>query len=177
MKHSAPLAAVLLASLALSACSGDGDSLKGPKLFCPQVAVLTPTARLTAFLPSSNDVTAEITSAQITGVAGACSLEKEKQAVKVTFKAGFTATNGPANKSNTLNLPYFVAIVEGETIIAKTPYSIPISFDGNASSASAESNNLTVELPNIPRNQGVQVLVGFQLTPEQQAYATDHPGL
>ncbi len=177
MKHSAPRAALLLAALALSACADDSDSPKGPKLFCPQVAVLSPTAHLTAFLPNSNDVTAEITSAQITGVAGACSLEQNRNAVKITFKAGFTATNGPANKSKTLILPYFVAIVEGETIIAKTPYTIPVSFDGNVSSTSTQSKDLTVELPNIPRNRGVQVLVGFQLSPEQQTYAADHPGL
>jgi hypothetical protein len=174
MKHAPKPALALIALLALAACAG-GDADGGPKIYCPTVAVLAPTSQLTAFLPSRSDVGAEITSATVTGVAGACSLEPAKHAVRVTFKAGFTATNGPANNAAPLNLPFFVAIVQGESIISKQLYSVPVSFNGNVISASAQSQTLSVELPNDRRTESAQVLVGFQLTPEQQVYAADHP--
>jgi hypothetical protein len=174
MRYTPPAAAALIALLALTACD-NGDSDKTPKFYCPTVQRLDQTSHLTAFLPSRDDVTAEITSATITGVAGACVYEPDKQAVRLTFKAGFTATNGPANNDAPLNLPYFVAVVYGQTILSKQLYSVPLSFDGNVSTASAISKNLTVELPNVRQNNHVQVLVGFQLTPEQQIYAADHP--
>jgi predicted small lipoprotein YifL len=172
MKHPIAALPILLTLLALAACGDDSDS---PKFFCPAVAVLQPTGQLTEFLPASENIPDEITSASITGVAGDCASEPDKHAVKVKFQVGFTATNGPANKADKLTLPYFVAIVEGERIISKQIYSIPVSFDGNASIADATSKPLTVELPDTPRNDRTQVLVGFQLTPEQQVYATDHP--
>lgn len=172
MKHPIAALPILMTLLTLAACGDDSDS---PKFFCPTVAVLQPTSQLTEFLPAREDITTEITNASITGVAGACNFEPDKHAVKVKFQVGFSATNGPANKADMLTLPYFIAIVEGETIISKQLYSIPVSFDGNASIAEATSKPLSVELRNSPRNNRTQVLVGFQLTPEQQIYATDHP--
>jgi hypothetical protein len=172
MKHRTAALPILLTLLALTACGDDSGS---PKFFCPTVAVLQPTGQLTEFTPASEDITDEITSASITGVAGACDFEPDKHAVRIKFQVGFTATNGPANKADVLTLPYFVAIVDGETIVSKQLYSIPVSFDGNVSVAAATSKPLSVELRNTPRNNRIQVLVGFQLTPEQQIYATDHP--
>ena len=66
-------------------------------------------------------------------------------------------------------------MVDGEQIASKSLYKIPISFEGNLSSAAAASPTMTVELPNVPESARVQVLVGFQLTPEQLVYAQDHP--
>jgi len=163
----------LTALSALAACADDGP--RGPKLYCPDVAVLQQTSQLDAFLPSRSDVTGQVTEALITGVAGSCDLEAKKQQVRVSFKVGFDATNGPANDFATLELPYFVSVVEGERILSKSLYKIPVSFTGNLSSAAAASQTMTVELPNVPDSAHVQVLVGFQLTPEQLVYAQDHP--
>jgi len=130
---------------------------------------------LVAFAPDVAGPAGVITQARITGVAGSCTLHPEKKELVISFQTGFAATNGPADHNLPVTLPYFVAIVEGERIISKQLYSIPVSFDGNASIADATSKPLTVELPYTPRNDRTQVLVGFQLTPEQQVYATDHP--
>jgi len=159
---------------ALTACADDGHP-SPTKLYCPNVAVLQQTSQLDAFLPSRPDVSGQITEALVTGVAGSCDLEAKKQLARVTFKIGFDATNGPANHFEPLDLPYFVSIVDGDQIASKSLYQIPISFEGNISSAAAASRTMTVELPNVPETANIQVLVGFQLTPEQLVYAQDHP--
>jgi len=163
----------LTALSALAACADDGP--RGPKLYCPDVAVLQQTSQLDAFLPSRSDVSGQVTEALITGVAGSCDLEAKKQMLRVTFQIGFDATNGPANHFGTLELPYFVSVVDGTRIESKSLYSVPISFEGNLSSAAGASKSMTVELPNVPETAQTQVLVGFQLTPEQLVYAQDHP--
>ncbi|MDD2705731.1 MAG: hypothetical protein PHU07_10420, partial [Acidocella sp.] len=99
-----------------------------------------------------------------------------KKALLVTLKAGFAASNGPANNEATLTLPWFVAITKGNNIIQKQDYTIKLHFDGNASMAQAVSKNVKIELPNIPASSQTQILIGFEMTPEQQAYAAANPG-
>src|ERR1700735_1497454 len=81
-----------------------------PTMFCPQVAVLQQAQVVTQFLPGRTDVAAQITTAQITGVAVACVTEHHDHTLRVTFRAVFVASNGPANQGGTLQLPYFVAL-------------------------------------------------------------------
>jgi len=159
--------------LFVSACGADTPA---PHLYCPNVRVLQQTSSLTQFLPGRQDAGAEITTAKITGVAGACVLEKNG-VVRVTFQAGFTATNGPANHGRTVSLPYFVAETEGDEIISKTLGTIEVPFDGNLSTAAVTSQTLTVEVPNSGSSARTEVLVGFQLSEDQLAYAAGHPGL
>ncbi len=166
-------ALALLTLLLLAAC-GSADA-PAPVLYCPNVAVLAQANTLNLFLPGRQDAGALVTQAGITGVSGACTLVKKRTILRVTFQAGFSATNGPANQSASLALPYFVSISQGDTILSKQNYSIPVSFDGNVAAAAATSKPVTVELPNTPDNAGTEILIGFQLTPDQLAYAAAHP--
>jgi len=159
MKHFAPLAA--LALLALAACADDDDTA-GPAMYCPPVAVLAQANTLTQYLPGRRDAGGQITTATLTGVAGACTLNKKSQQVTVTFKAGFAATNGPADHGHTVTLPYFVAFTYGDEIVTKSAYSIDVAFDGNISTATASSKTISQTFPNIPENINGQILVGFQ---------------
>jgi hypothetical protein len=154
----------MLPLLALAACgsSGDTGTADGPAIYCPQVAVLAQAKTLTQYLPGRSDIGAALTTATITGVAGACTLNQSKHQLTISFKAGFAATNGPANHGQTVALPYFVAITQGDNIIQKTNYSIDIPFDGNISTATATSKNLQAIFPNAPDSTGYQVLIGFQ---------------
>ena len=143
--------------------------------FCPQPVVLQQAGTLTLFLPGRQDVAAEVTTAKITGVAGSCTLIKAKNLLRVTFQAGFSASNGPANRQSSLTLPYFVSISRGDTVISKTPYGITLNFDGNVTMSSATSKPVTIELSNVPDSAGIDVLLGFQMTPAQLAYTAAHP--
>jgi len=148
----------LLPAIALASCADKPQ----PPAFCPQVAVLAQAQTLTTYLPGRSDVAAQITSAQITGVAGICSTDKKSRLLTVSFQAGFSASNGPADHGAPVTLPYFVAITRGDEIISKTDYSITLPFDGNASEAEATSKPVKIVLGNRPDSADVQILVGFQ---------------
>jgi hypothetical protein len=158
----------------LAACSAS-DAPAPPAMFCPQVAVLAQAKTLTAFLPGRSDVAAQITTAQITGVAGSCTLQQQKNLLEVQFQAGFNASNGPANNGKPLILPYFVAITQGDQIVSKAVYLTALDFDGNASTAQATTKPVKIELPNQKTSVPLAILVGFELTPDQLSYAQSHP--
>jgi len=146
-----------------------------PAMFCPAVAVLQQGRDLVAFAPDVAGPAGVITQARITGVAGACTLHPDKKQLIVRFQAGFAATNGPANHSAAVTLPYFVAVVNGDDIVAEQFYTATLTFDGNASVAQTVSKPTSIDFPNNHYAGGLQVLIGFKLTPEQQAYNADHP--
>jgi hypothetical protein len=167
MKH---IFLLLLCPLTLAGCS-DAPSAH---LYCPNVRVLAQTSSLTRFLPGRQDAGAEVFSARITGVAGACALE-DNGVVRVTFQAGFSAINGPANHGQTVSLPYFVAEAQDDAIISKTLGTIAVPFNGNLSTAAATSQKLTVEVPNERSTAHMEILIGFQLNQDELAYAAAHP--
>jgi hypothetical protein len=171
MKHAA-LLPPLATLLALSACSAPPPLTTN----CPNVAVLEQGSTLNAFLPGRQDVAAEITHAEITGVAGTCQLDKKGHLLTVKFQAGFTATNGPANTSATLVLPYLVSESQGDVIIGVTDNTIALKFDGNQSTAQATTKPVTLHFPNSPDTAATDILVSFLLTPDQLAYNAAHPG-
>ena len=171
------LAAVLL----LSSCGGsphkpDGSAKKGPPpFFCPQVQVLEQAQTLTLFLPNRQDVAARLTTAQIQPPSGVCKFHKDKNAVVITVNTAFLADNGPANNNAPLALTWFTAITTGDNIVQKSDYTQKLSFDGNNSTASATAKPVKIELPNDPDNVNTQILIGFEETPDQLAYAAAHP--
>lgn len=160
----APLAA-LFAPLGLAACAGSA-----PKLDCPQVAVLQQASRLVRTAGNTNDVSAGLIDARITGVAGKC-VARGDHGERVVFRIGFAATNGLASRSETQTLPYFVAITEGDRIIDKQVYPVRFDFRNGATQAVATTSPIRLDFPNAPRSARQQVLVGFQMTPAELDHA------
>lgn len=148
-----------------------------PPFYCPNPAVLEQAQTLTLFLPNRQDVAARISTAQITGISGSCLLQKKKQTVLMTINTAFQADNGPANNNAPLALPWFVAITEGDKIVEKTDYVQAVKFDGNQSSVSAAAKPVKIELPNVPLSTSLEILIGFEETPAQLAYAAANPNL
>ncbi len=171
MKH-ATLFLPLAGLLALSACGTPPPLTTN----CPYVAVLEQGSTMTEFLPGRTDIAAQITHAQITGVAGTCQLDKKGNLLTVKFQAGFAATSGPANTGGTLVLPYLVSESQGNVILSVSQNSIPMKFDGNQSAVTATSKPITLHFPNSSDTAATEVLVSFHLTPDQLAYNAAHPG-
>ncbi|WP_298216078.1 hypothetical protein [Acidocella sp.] len=172
----------LTALLGLAACGGDSqpDAAKAsdPLQFCPPVAVLQQAQTVTLFLPGRSDIAAQISTAQITGISGQCTYRKKGKTplLEVKFTASFLAANGPANHGQPVTLPWFVAITKGDQILDKKEYSIKLGFDGNMSKTAAVSKPVVIDLPPSPASARLQILAGFEMTPEQLAYAAAHPG-
>lgn len=158
--------AALFAPLGLAACA----SGPGPKLDCPQVAVLQQADRLVRVAGAADDVAARIVDARVTGVAGKCAPHGDA-GERVVFRIGFAATRGVAARQDRFTLPYFVAITEGDRIIAKQVYPVRFDFRHGATQAVATTKPIRLEFPRAPRSAAQQVLVGFQLTPAERAAA------
>ncbi len=167
-----PFLLAVLPALALTACNGTQPAIPGAQT----PLVLQQTQEIFEFLPGRSDIAAEITDAKITGVAGKFILNNKTHVLTVVFKAGFAATNGPANNSAPVTLPYFVAVTQGDNIISKTDYSITLNFDKNATTANATSDAVKLKFSNLDQDPPVQVLVGFEMTPDQLAYTSAHGG-
>ena len=174
--------AALFSLAALTGCSGSpkpeaGGPAPAPMgtLYCPQVAMLQQAQTLSTFLPGRSDVAAQLTTAQITGFSGECVLEKQKQALLITAIPAFQADNGPANNGQPLTLPWFAAITSGDSITSKAKYNVTLKFSGNASLAFATGKPVKIEVPNVPDSAQLQILLGFEMTPDQLAYAAAHP--
>ncbi|HTQ72458.1 MAG TPA: hypothetical protein VMH92_13295 [Acidocella sp.] len=152
------------------------DGVAGdPTDFCPQVAVLQQAQTMTLFLPGRSDVAAQVSTAQMTGISGDCAYKQKPNALEVSFTASFLADNGPANNGKPVTLPWFVAITKGNQIIDKHEYQITLSFNGNMSTTAATSKPVKLELPAIPDSAQMEILTGFEMTPDQLAYAASHP--
>jgi len=167
----------LPAVVALAALAGCSTPTP-PAMFCPEVLTMQQGRDLVAFAPDVAGPAGVITQARITGVAGSCTLHPEKKELVISFQTGFAATNGPADHNLPVTLPYFVAIVDPQNdnnILAEQFYTATLKFDGNASIAQLVSKPVKLDFPNDHASGHLQVLVGFKLTPEQQAYNADHP--
>lgn len=200
MKESRALAlAALLSLTALAGCGGGdssqkaataahdrpdtlfGTSAAGPLLVhkivlhCPQVAVLQQAQTLSTFLPGRSDVAAQVTTAQLTSFTGDCVLEKSKHALLLHIKPSFLADNGPANNGKPITLTWFAAITNGNSIVSKSNYNITLKFNGNTSTTTATGKPVKIEVPNVPDSEQLQILLGFEMTPDEQAYAAAHP--
>ena len=190
--RSALVSAIALASaLGLTACGGGhqkaappatGASLPAnltlaPLQNCPQTAILQQAQAVTLFLPGRNDIAAQISSAHMDGLSGACTLNKKQQAFEIRFTVNFTANNGPANNGEPITLPWFVAITQGNNIVDMQDYTATLKFNGNMSVAAMTSKPITIEVPDAPNSRGLEILAGFKMTPAQLAYASSHPNL
>jgi len=112
-----------------------------------------------------------VVSGRITGLRGTCSREGNgRERVKVTMV--LTLTRGPALKSRTVSVPYFVSVSTGDTILAKDPQQATVEFPANVDRVQYTSEPMTLSLPTNKDVSGAafDVLAGFQLTPEQLAY-------
>jgi hypothetical protein len=166
-----PFLPLLLPLLVLTACADDTP----PPILGPQKAYIVPQLQEEfQFLPGRTDAGAEISDARITGVGGKVVLNPDTQTLTLTFQAGFSATNGPANHGAPVNLTYFVTVSEGDDIISKDEYNITLHFDGQNNVAVGTSNPIKLKFPNERDDPPAEVLVGFQMTDEQAAYTAAH---
>jgi len=146
-----------------------------PAANCPNVAVLAQAQTVTLFAPGRSDVGGILSTAQMTGLNGACVVNDKKHTITVTVAPEFLVGNGPADHGDALNLPWFLTIANGDNIVEKRNYTTSVSFDGNVSQASALGKTMVIELPDVPASANTDILLGFQETPDQLAYAAAHP--
>ena len=155
-----PLAAAA-AALLLSACNRTPPA-------CPRATILSDGATVTKFRDGpGRDLTDVVAQAEIVDTVVEC--DYDRTGVDVAMQIAIAATRGPADRARMADFDYFVAVADAQrNILAKEIFRVRIAFP------ETQSRTGTIEYiePRIPlkeRAQGVsyQIVVGFQLTPEE----------
>jgi hypothetical protein len=161
------LLALVPLALGTAGCSWFKDDYADAK--CPGSGVVTELASVTRYGGPGHGYGDLAYRADLGDVSGGC--EFDHGVAKVTIKVTTLAEIGPAGKAQTIDLPYFVAVVDNkDKILAKRVLPNPVEFHPNRSRAGAV-DIVTEAIPvKSPKDSGnYRVVIGFQLTPEELA--------
>ena len=143
---------------------------------CPPVSVRPDLAMITDFYnpskPSSQTKTSE---AAITNVSNTCRVEDGKIIMQIDLnvsgKTGPKARVKPSDKPS-FSYPYFIAITDSKgNVVSKEIFATSLSYDSKQNEQSTtETVFQNMPIPDSSVGEIYNVVVGFQLTPEQLAY-------
>lgn len=171
-KTKAVLIAGLGASL-LTACTSTDELEFAEALPCPAYGILGGTEKLTLFSGAGTDVTDVVLTAEIERVVGACEYDIQDGIIYAALAYRGVAELGPAATSNEISVPAFLALTEvNSRVLRKETYPIQLEFEDGARSIRFLHEIEETLIPYVARIDGsaYELLVGFQLTPEQVAY-------
>ncbi|MEJ0019776.1 MAG: hypothetical protein WDN25_25125 [Acetobacteraceae bacterium] len=168
----APRAALLAALLPLLADCGPARNQFAPQ--CPSRAILGDAADLDVWRPSGSpgggyDLTDLVLHARIIGLQGTCREGERKNQLAVAVNVGIELTRGPAMPGRETEVPVFLAVADGNTIIDKRTVLMRIVFPSNVDRVTMTPGEVNLVLPVTATKTGTAyaILTGFQLTPEQ----------
>lgn len=161
--------ALLAIGLTVSACSAFRKEI--PQYACPKVLILGDAGSLVRFKPGpGRDITDILFEARIANFVGGC--EYTEDGVGITLRVQIAVERGAANRDREIALEYFAAIPayqprpEGKSILP-----VSGSFADNRSRLIYEDEvDLTIPLETGSDGPDVEIVLGFQLTPEEIAY-------
>lgn len=162
------LCGVLLAIAGgLAACSGDAKPDPG----CPRISIVTDLAHATYFREGAGR--------DLTDVVAEGDLELRdlkciygRQQVDLDFHVLVAVVPGPADRTHQMDVDYFVAVMDpSRSITAKETFRVRVNFGDNRQRRIVDEQiTPRIPLPDKTLGSGYDVVVGFQLTPEQVAW-------
>jgi hypothetical protein len=166
-------AATILASLLalLDGCGAPKDQFPPA---CPHTDLLWQAADINRYRVESaatQDIRDLVLSGRIVAVPAKC--QAGDTAKQVAADVGFTMqlTRGPAMQGREVDVPYFLAVLEGGQILDKKVYPAHIVFPPNTDQVTWNSEGVQMLFPVSGTKSGAAytVLAGFQLTPDELA--------
>ena len=159
----------MLAVLAgVSACAQPDLPAFAP--VCPQTAIRPDAGDLSQYRGAGADLTDLVVDGRITGLSGKCSLD-DRTHLRTQISVSMELTRGPAAKTPTAAVTYFVAVAKGGTILDKKDYPVSVTFPPNSDKLRLTGDRVDLVLPVDEHLTGAaySILVGYQLTPQQLA--------
>ena len=155
-----------VAVLALAGCSGPTPAQLA--LSCPKVNIIRDLAEVTQFRPGGNGPSDVVTRGLLADFFGNCDYTDDGVTVNVNLQ--LTAERGPAMQNDQANFRYFVTVVRpGEEMpAAKREFDTTVRFKPLEGQVN-HTEELSPKIP-LPVDQNAgdwNILVGFQLTPDQ----------
>ncbi|GHF30048.1 hypothetical protein GCM10017044_26740 [Kordiimonas sediminis] len=162
----ARFAVLALLSLLVAACNK--NPLEVIVSRCPAVAVVGDTGTLTRFSGEGRQPSDVAFTASIMNVNLSCT-EGDSVRSNMTFQIGATA--GDALSGDSVNVEYFVIVMKDTTqIITKTIETATLRFDSNGRAVVSQAFESVIPSIEQARRYNYEVLVGFQLTPDEVVY-------
>ncbi|MGH6827426.1 MAG: hypothetical protein ACREFW_00775 [Rhizomicrobium sp.] len=159
--------ALLLALLALAGCNGDKVNN------CPAAVILADAGEMTVFRPgASQDLSGEAYRILLTGTSTDCDINKKTGETDASLTLHFRATRAPSAAAAHYTIPYFVAVTQGDRMIAKRILQVTFDFAPGASVASFSQSpdDFDIRVENGHQPYEYQLMAGFQMTPAQVQY-------
>ena len=163
----------LLAPLVLLAGCGPTRDEFAPA--CPLARPLPQAERLERYRdaagPAGRDPTDLMLGGQIMAVSGKCKEGKNSHTLDATLTMTMLFHRGPAMPAAGVDVPFFIAVAEGDGILTKQVFSHRIAFPANGDQVQFTTAPVEIDLPVTPQRTGAAytIWVGFQLSPAELA--------
>ena len=162
--------AAVLALTVLAAGCGSGDKVEPA---CPEGVIPLDASKITVFRDGpGRDLTDVLSTANIQNMLMQC--RYEKNAVDIyNFQIAITADRGPADRSKMADYEYWIAIVDPQrNVLLRKTYKQHFDFPGNLTHVGTVVSDLDlrIPMPDVMKAPSYQVVIGFQLTPDQLAW-------
>lgn len=160
-----------MTALILAACADDDPlAAANEATGCPQVQIVGDASEVTQFQGEGRDLTDVAMRGVILGFDGGC--EYDDGGVTVDLLLDIAAARGPAGTGDVARFDYFVAITDPTgDFLAKEIFTTEIALQGAAARGGVrEELEQQIPLDTPAAGDEYNVLVGFQLTPDQLDY-------
>lgn len=152
---------------ALSAC---GLFDKAPSFPCPKVFVLGDAGNLVRFKPGpGRDITDIVFEARIADFTGSCEYDEKKMGVDIELLVQIELRRGPAGGDGAVSFEYFIALPDfrpspdGKRIMPVTG-----KFERNLTRMMYRDEvNMFIPLADLQDGPETEIVIGFQLVPEE----------
>ncbi len=140
---------------------------------CPVAVVLADTSRMAVFRPgATQDLSGEAFRVFMTGASTDCDINRKNGQTDSSLTLEFRATRAPSTAGAHYTVPYFVAVTQGDRLIAKRIVNVSFDFAPGAATASFSNSpddfDLRMESGHKPYEY--ELMAGFQMTPAQVEY-------
>lgn len=161
--------AAVVAIALLSGCGDTTDAKFAPA--CPHLTLLADGADLVRFNGSGRDVTDRVLEARIVGVDAACRPGRNA-AVVASLKLQADVARGPAARGRAAQVPYFVAVMDGDRVLDRREFVLDVTFAANVDSLRVNGGELELRFPEAGDRGAARyrIVVSLQLTEEELAH-------
>ena len=167
MKAPSLALAALGASLILMGCSTQRISL------CPGAAILADAAKAPVFRSGAPyDLSGVAYTASFTDVTSTCTFDRLNGKTQSNLDISVRATRTPTAEAASVTVPYFITVSASDRVLSKKIYQLRLDFAPGAAVASTDltPDRIEVTLERSHQPTDYQLLVGFQLSPEQLGF-------
>ena len=163
----AAIPAAVMTAVLLAACSPSDQFAPA----CPELKLLKNGADLARFNERGQDVTDLVLSARISAVPATCKAGSRGK-VDATMKVVMVVNRGPALPGRSVQVPYFITVMDGDRVLQQKDYVMPVGFPPNVDQGQATSEDILMEFPVTPEKSAAAytIYVSFRLTPQELQY-------